>query len=88
VKQKSSVKSTAIREANFFVLRGAQMPGVLVELDYVSNPVSEARLRSSRFTAQITKGVAEGILFYDRSVRATLSAPLAEGPHLSERKNK
>jgi N-acetylmuramoyl-L-alanine amidase len=69
VQQKTSVKKTSVREANFHVLRGAQMPGVLVELEYLSNPISEVKLRSSRFNDQVVKGIAEGVMLYDKAVR-------------------
>lgn len=66
VKNKSSLSSAQVREANFHVLRGAQMPGVLVELDYLTNAFSEVKLRSSRYRSSLVKGVAEGILTYNR----------------------
>lgn len=49
------------KEANFYVLRGAQMPSLLIELDYLSNPVAELKLRSSRFRSQMAKSIAMGI---------------------------
>lgn len=64
VKRKSQVEKTAVREANFYVLRGAQMPGVLVELEYLSNPMSELKMRSSRWRRQVAKGLAAGIVDY------------------------
>lgn len=66
VKSRTSVPSAVVKEANFFVLRGAQMPSVLLELEYLSNPVSELQLRSSRFRNRIVKGVVEGIMAYDK----------------------
>lgn len=58
-----------VKEADFFVLRGAQMPSVLIELEYVSHPISEARLRSSRYRSQLVKGVAEGIKTFVRQTK-------------------
>lgn len=84
VKQKASVHSAVIREANFFVLRGAMMPGVLVELDYLSNSVMESRLRSTRYTSQLVKGISDGVLFYDRSARVKLAATIKEAHKIEE----
>lgn len=78
IKDHSSQNRFAVKEANFFVLRGAQMPGVLVELDYLSNPVSEFRLRSSRFRSQLVKGLAQGILYYGREINNQKKAIAAQ----------
>lgn len=69
VRETAQNNKTAVKEADFFVLRGAQMPAVLVELEYLSNPVSELKLRSSRYRTKLVKGIAEGILAYDRQFR-------------------
>ena len=66
VHDRANVDRTSVKEANFFVLRGAQMPSVLLELEYLSNPVSEIRLRSSRYQSQLVKGILDGLLAYDR----------------------
>jgi N-acetylmuramoyl-L-alanine amidase len=69
MKNKTNVEKTAIKEADFFVLRGAQMPAILIELEYLSNPVAEVKLRSSRFRNQMIKGLVDGILAYDKELR-------------------
>jgi len=69
VKQVSGQDKAAVKEADFFVLRGAQMPAVLVELEYLSHPVSEVKLRSSRFQAHLVRGLVDGILAFDKQVR-------------------
>ncbi len=65
----TSEENAHVKEADFFVLRGAQMPAILVELEYLSNPVSEIKLRSSRYRTQLVKGVIEGIKSYERQAR-------------------
>jgi N-acetylmuramoyl-L-alanine amidase len=69
VKEKASADHTSLKEANFHVLRGAQMAGMLIELEYLSHPVSEAKLRSSRYQERLIKGILAGIMEYDRTVR-------------------
>lgn len=69
VRNHTSEDKASVKEADFFVLRGAQMPAILVELEYLSNPVSEFKLRSSRYRAQLVKGVTEGIKSYERQAR-------------------
>ena len=65
----TSMDKAQVKEADFFVLRGAQMPAILVELEYLSNPVSEFKLRSSRYRSQLVKAVTEGIKSYERQSR-------------------
>lgn len=69
VKQITGQDKAAVKEADFFVLRGAQMPAVLVELEYLSHPVSESKLRSSRYRGHLVKGLVDGILTFDRQLR-------------------
>jgi N-acetylmuramoyl-L-alanine amidase len=68
-KEHAALSTRAIKEANFYVLRGAQMPGVLVELEYVSNPISELKLRSSRYRSQLAKALAAGLVDIDQRFR-------------------
>lgn len=74
VQKSSSMKLISVKEANFYVLRGAQMPGVIVELDYLSNPGMELKLRSARYRGQLVKGLVDGILGYDKRLRGRKQA--------------
>jgi N-acetylmuramoyl-L-alanine amidase len=81
VKNRSSVGKVAVKEADFFVLRGAQMPSILLELEYLSNPVSELRLRSSRYRNSLINGIVDGVVAYNRQVRKdteAMASPLRE----------
>lgn len=69
IKNTTNLSKVAVKEADFFVLRGAQMPAVLVELEYLSHPISEAKLRSSRFRGHLVKGLLKGILAFDKQLR-------------------
>jgi N-acetylmuramoyl-L-alanine amidase len=53
-----------IRQAGFFVLRGTQMPAVLIECGFLTNPAEEARLRSSRFQKTISDSIYNGVRKY------------------------
>ncbi|MDR7556549.1 MAG: N-acetylmuramoyl-L-alanine amidase family protein [Armatimonadota bacterium] len=51
-----------IKTANFLVLREAEIPAVLVEVAYISNPDEEARLRTPAFRQQLADAIARGVL--------------------------
>jgi len=59
------IKNRGIKQAGFYVLRGAQMPSVLVEFAFLSNMREEARLNSRKFQKQVSDAVYEGIRKYD-----------------------
>ncbi len=53
-----------VREGPFWVLVGAQMPSVLVELGYISHPREAQRLFTTRYQKQLAQGLANGIDAY------------------------
>ncbi len=53
-----------VREGPFWVLVGAQMPSVLVELGYISHPRESQRLFTTRYQKQLALGLANGIDAY------------------------
>ncbi len=50
-----------VKQANFFVLRGAYMPAVLIELGFLSNANEEALLRNSEYQDRLARTIFEGI---------------------------
>lgn len=53
-------------EAPFFVLIGANMPAVLVELGYITNPEDAKRLASDAYMQALAQGMVDGILAYKK----------------------
>ncbi len=53
-----------VREAPFWVLVGAQMPAILLEIGYITNPDEAERFDSPIFKALLAKGVADGVDSY------------------------
>ena len=64
-----ATKSTAIRDrgvkkAPFIVLIGANMPSILAEISFVSNPTDEHRLATSEYRERIAESLYRGIAKY------------------------
>src|SRR5437660_454835 len=64
-----AVKSPAIRDrgvkkAPFIVLIGANMPSILAEISFVSNPTDEHRLATSEYRQRIAESLYRGIAKY------------------------
>ncbi len=53
-----------VKNALFYVLFGARMPSVLVEVSYITNKEEAFRLRSSTYREQLARGIARGIKTY------------------------
>ncbi|MBZ2171172.1 N-acetylmuramoyl-L-alanine amidase [Nitratidesulfovibrio sp. SRB-5] len=57
-----------VRSAPFYVLMGARMPSVLVELGYCTNPDEARRLNSEQYLSTLADGIAEGVATYKRKL--------------------
>lgn len=53
-----------VEQAGFAVLRAPDIPSILVETAFISNPEEEQRLRDPAFRAQLVEAVADGIQRY------------------------
>lgn len=62
--KKYKVKDGGVREGPFWVLVGAQMPAVLVEVGFISHPAEAKRLVSSKYRNTLALGLANGIERY------------------------
>ncbi len=58
------VKDGAVRPAPFWVLVGAGMPAVLIEVGYITNPTEAKRLFNPFYQKLLAKGIADGIESY------------------------
>jgi len=63
-KKFKTVKDNGVRPAPFWVLVGAQMPSVLVEVGYITHSREKKRLFDPTYQDLIAKGIAEGISNY------------------------
>jgi N-acetylmuramoyl-L-alanine amidase len=58
----ANAKDLGVKRGPFYVLVGAQMPSILIEMGFVTNRVEARRLRAQKFRLLLSKGVARGIL--------------------------
>jgi N-acetylmuramoyl-L-alanine amidase len=53
--------SRGVKQAPFYVLGGAAMPAVLVEIGFLTNPSEEQRLRDDGYRDRIARAIAAGL---------------------------
>lgn len=63
-KKYKGVHDGGVREGPFWVLVGAQMPAVLVEVGFISHPKEATRLVNDKYRKTIALGLADGIERY------------------------
>ena len=71
-KKYKGIRDLGVKQAPFYVLIGANMPSILVEVGFISNKVEETRLKSNRYIDQLTDGLVDGIKQYQASIRKGL----------------
>ncbi|MDQ6964255.1 MAG: N-acetylmuramoyl-L-alanine amidase [Mariprofundales bacterium] len=73
------VKYRRPKRARFVVLGAMEIPSVLVETDYISNPARERLLKSHRHQRRLAKAIAAGSLAFLRRMGRVKSASGADG---------
>ena len=63
-KQFQKTKRKPIRQAPFFLVSSLNMPSVLVELGYISNPKEAKRINSSHFQEKMAKQLYTGLVSF------------------------
>jgi N-acetylmuramoyl-L-alanine amidase len=72
-----SIDDHGVRQAPFYVLMGAKMPSVLVELGYLTNSDERKKLQSYAYLKRLAYGIAQGISTYRKEIQnyASLNGP-------------
>jgi N-acetylmuramoyl-L-alanine amidase len=76
-KTNHSIRDRGVRKAPFVVLIGANMPSVLAEISFISNPSDESSLRKPDGRDRVADGLYKGIESY---LKGTNSLALHEQP--------
>ena len=64
-----NIRDLGLKQAPFYVLIGANMPSILVELGFISNKAEETRLKNDRYVGYLTDGIVEAIRDYNASIK-------------------
>jgi N-acetylmuramoyl-L-alanine amidase len=59
-----AIRDRGVKKAPFIVLIGANMPSILAEISFVSNPADERRLETSEYRERIAESLYRGIAKY------------------------
>ncbi len=62
--RRTSAQSRGVKKGNFYVIRETEMPAVLVEGGFLTNPEERLLLKSRDYQEKLARGVADGIDAY------------------------
>jgi N-acetylmuramoyl-L-alanine amidase len=72
MRSNTKLADRGVHQAGFFVLVGASMPAVLVEIGYISSPRDVKILKSAAGQRSIAQAIAKGIVKYEKIYSAAL----------------
>jgi len=70
--KKLKIRNRKVDQAHFYVLSGADMPSILVEVAFISNPREENMLRSLDFQKRVAEGLYNAIALYKRNYERSM----------------
>jgi N-acetylmuramoyl-L-alanine amidase len=59
-----AIRKKVVQHAGFMVLKSPDLPSMLVETAYISNPVEERNLRSSAYQERLARAIETGVINY------------------------
>jgi N-acetylmuramoyl-L-alanine amidase len=65
-----TVKNRGVRKAPFVVLIGADMPSILTEISFLSNPADERMLKQPEHRQRVAEGIYQGLASYLQSLNS------------------
>jgi N-acetylmuramoyl-L-alanine amidase len=68
MRPKYALSSHGSKGAFFYVLTGARMPSILVELGYLTNPEEAKKLNSDAYLTTMAQGLTRGVLAYKKKL--------------------
>jgi len=81
-KTSKTVKNRGVRKAPFVVLIGADMPSILTEISFLSNPSDEQLLKKPDYRQRVAEGLYQGVASYLQSLNSvTFNSPATPAAH-------
>jgi N-acetylmuramoyl-L-alanine amidase len=74
LKSQPQARNRGVKQAPFIVLIGANMPSILSEVSFVSNPADEKLLRSTSYRQKIAEALLSGINNYSQTLSGIKTA--------------
>jgi len=65
--QSLRISNRGVKQAGFYVLGGAAMPAILLEIGFVTNPKEERRLKETKYRDEIARAIYAGLVEYKRA---------------------
>jgi N-acetylmuramoyl-L-alanine amidase len=87
-KTSKTVKNRGVRKAPFVVLIGADMPSILTEISFLSNPADEQLLKKPEHRQRVAEGLYQGVASYLGSLNSvTFNMPPSVASKLSTKRS-
>lgn len=67
-----TVRSNGVRSGPFYVLMGAKMPAILIEVGYCSNKNDTKYLKNDKYLNRIADGIVDGIVAYKKRIESSV----------------
>jgi N-acetylmuramoyl-L-alanine amidase len=74
-KKYKNIRSKGVKQAPFYVLLGAEMPSILIETSFISNPQECKRLVNKNYRKHMCQGIVDGIKRYIKETNPTVLRP-------------
>ncbi|MBI2252765.1 MAG: N-acetylmuramoyl-L-alanine amidase, partial [Armatimonadetes bacterium] len=68
------LKGNGVLTANFYVIKYTKMPAELTEMEYLSNPEGEKKLKDSNFQKNIALAITQGLANYFVNLKGKIPA--------------
>jgi N-acetylmuramoyl-L-alanine amidase len=83
VREEHAVLDRGVHTAPFYVLIGANMPAVLAEIAFVSNPEDERRLKTAEYREVVAESLLRGVKAYLEALNRTQTRQLTDASRRS-----